>query len=211
MAFHTPHASARYRLPWSWSSFDYRELCRELWAQSGDARFEIAPGSVGVLPPGVIHDYQPHGRAEHLYAHFSPREQAGDTVPILALQDLGPDFSSFVERFEHAVHVFRTRPAHGGQRRPGIDTVDAFLESLARERGAQSIAVVLSGTGQDGTAGAVCVKQAGGVVLVQDPLTAMHDSMPRSVIANSRIEVSYLLSRIFMIESRRWSCERSST
>src|SRR5215216_5669298 len=41
MAFHTPHGSARYRLPWSWSSFDYRELCRELWAQS-DARFEIA-------------------------------------------------------------------------------------------------------------------------------------------------------------------------
>jgi menaquinone-9 beta-reductase len=42
MAFHTPHGSARYRLPWSWSSFDYRELCRALWAQCGDARFEIA-------------------------------------------------------------------------------------------------------------------------------------------------------------------------
>jgi menaquinone-9 beta-reductase len=41
MAFHTPHGSARYRLPWSWSSFDYRELCLELWAQC-DARFEIA-------------------------------------------------------------------------------------------------------------------------------------------------------------------------
>jgi flavin-dependent dehydrogenase len=41
MAFHTPHGSARYRLPWSWSSFDYRTLCRELWAQC-DARFEIA-------------------------------------------------------------------------------------------------------------------------------------------------------------------------
>ena len=41
MAFHTPHGSARYRLPWSWSSFDYRELCRALWEQC-DARFEIA-------------------------------------------------------------------------------------------------------------------------------------------------------------------------
>ena len=41
MAFHTPHGSARYRLPWSWSSFDYRELCRALWDQC-DARFEIA-------------------------------------------------------------------------------------------------------------------------------------------------------------------------
>jgi flavin-dependent dehydrogenase len=41
MGFHTPHGSARYRLPWSWSSFDYRELCRALWEQT-DARFEIA-------------------------------------------------------------------------------------------------------------------------------------------------------------------------
>jgi flavin-dependent dehydrogenase len=41
MAFHTPHGSARFRLPWSWSSFDYRELCHELWEQC-DARFEIA-------------------------------------------------------------------------------------------------------------------------------------------------------------------------
>ena len=41
MAFHTPHGSARFRLPWSWSSFDYRELCAALWEQA-DARFEIA-------------------------------------------------------------------------------------------------------------------------------------------------------------------------
>jgi menaquinone-9 beta-reductase len=41
MAFHTPHGSARFRLPWSWSSFDYRELCHALWEQC-DARFEIA-------------------------------------------------------------------------------------------------------------------------------------------------------------------------
>ncbi len=41
MAFHTPHGSARFRLPWSWSSFDYRELCQALWEQT-DARFEIA-------------------------------------------------------------------------------------------------------------------------------------------------------------------------
>jgi menaquinone-9 beta-reductase len=41
MAFHTPHGSARFRLPWSWSSFDYRDLCTALWEQT-DARFEIA-------------------------------------------------------------------------------------------------------------------------------------------------------------------------
>jgi flavin-dependent dehydrogenase len=41
MTFHTPHGSTRFRLPWSWSSFDYRELCAALWEQA-DARFEIA-------------------------------------------------------------------------------------------------------------------------------------------------------------------------
>jgi flavin-dependent dehydrogenase len=41
MGFHTPHGSARFRLPWSWSSFDYRELCAALWEQA-DARFAIA-------------------------------------------------------------------------------------------------------------------------------------------------------------------------
>ena len=41
MRFHTPHGSSRYRLPWSWSAFDYRELCRLLLGQS-NARFETA-------------------------------------------------------------------------------------------------------------------------------------------------------------------------
>lgn len=34
MRFTTPHGSFRYRLPWSWSSFDYRRLCRLLYEQS---------------------------------------------------------------------------------------------------------------------------------------------------------------------------------
>src|SRR3954451_14431309 len=42
MRFGTPHGTYRYALPWSWSSFDYRELCRELWAQCGEARFATA-------------------------------------------------------------------------------------------------------------------------------------------------------------------------
>jgi len=42
MTFTTPHGSVRYRLPWSWSAFDYRALCRGLWAQCDGARFETA-------------------------------------------------------------------------------------------------------------------------------------------------------------------------
>jgi digeranylgeranylglycerophospholipid reductase len=39
MTFTTPHGTVRYRLPWSWSAFDYRELCALLWAQCGGACF----------------------------------------------------------------------------------------------------------------------------------------------------------------------------
>jgi menaquinone-9 beta-reductase len=42
MTFTTPHGSVRYRLPWSWAAFDYRDLCERLWAQCGAARFQLA-------------------------------------------------------------------------------------------------------------------------------------------------------------------------
>ncbi|MEA2331808.1 MAG: hypothetical protein QOH58_1946 [Thermoleophilaceae bacterium] len=54
MGFHTPHGSVRYRLPWSWASFDYAELCRLLFDQC-DARFEIAAVS-GRRGPTVLTD-----------------------------------------------------------------------------------------------------------------------------------------------------------
>jgi len=41
MRFTTPHGSVRYRLPWSWTAFDYRRLCELLHAQN-DARFATA-------------------------------------------------------------------------------------------------------------------------------------------------------------------------
>jgi digeranylgeranylglycerophospholipid reductase len=41
LLIHTPHGSRRYELPWTFSTFDYRELCELLWSQC-DARFETA-------------------------------------------------------------------------------------------------------------------------------------------------------------------------
>jgi len=41
LLIHTPHGSKRYDLPWTFSTFDYRELCRLLWGGC-DARFETA-------------------------------------------------------------------------------------------------------------------------------------------------------------------------
>jgi menaquinone-9 beta-reductase len=41
LLIHTPHGSKRYQLPWTFSTFDYRELCELLWRDC-DARFETA-------------------------------------------------------------------------------------------------------------------------------------------------------------------------
>jgi flavin-dependent dehydrogenase len=41
LVMHTPHGDARYRLPWTFSTFDYGELCQLLWRDC-DAAFETA-------------------------------------------------------------------------------------------------------------------------------------------------------------------------
>jgi flavin-dependent dehydrogenase len=41
LLMHTPHGDARYELPWTFSTFDYRELCQLLWRDC-NARFETA-------------------------------------------------------------------------------------------------------------------------------------------------------------------------
>jgi menaquinone-9 beta-reductase len=42
LVVHTPWRTARWSLPWSFSTFDYRELCALLWERTGDAEFETA-------------------------------------------------------------------------------------------------------------------------------------------------------------------------
>ena len=60
--------------------------------------------------------------------------------------------------------------------------IDTFFNSLAAEMGDASIAVVLSGTGSDGTKGANAIKAAGGVVMAQDLVSAKFGGMPGSII-----------------------------
>jgi len=61
--------------------------------------------------------------------------------------------------------------------------VDIFLRSLAEDQGERAVAVILSGTGSDGTRGVRAVKEAGGLILVQSEESAKFDGMPRAAIS----------------------------
>lgn len=60
--------------------------------------------------------------------------------------------------------------------------IDMFLKSLADDRQQNSIGVILSGMGSDGTVGLRAIRQAAGACFVQTPASAEFDSMPRSAI-----------------------------
>jgi len=66
--------------------------------------------------------------------------------------------------------------------------IDFFLKSLAKERGYRSAAVILSGTGSDGTSGAKEVNAHGGLVLAQSKDSAEYDGMPGSVIKTGLVD-----------------------
>lgn len=66
--------------------------------------------------------------------------------------------------------------------------IDVFFHSLAEEMHDRSIAVVLSGTGTDGTKGIKSIKEHGGLVIVQDPGTAKFDGMPKSALNTGLVD-----------------------
>jgi two-component system, chemotaxis family, CheB/CheR fusion protein len=82
------------------------------------------------------------------------------------------------------LHLFEP-PERRGLRHP----IDTFFRSLALDQGATAIAIVVSGTGTEGTVGLRDIKEAGGFVLVQDPESAKYNGMPRSAISTGLVDL----------------------
>lgn len=74
--------------------------------------------------------------------------------------------------------------------------IDLFFSSLARDQGEQSIGVVLSGMGSDGTLGLQAIKSQGGLTLAQLPESAQFDSMPKSAIAAGCVDITGLAAEL---------------
>jgi two-component system CheB/CheR fusion protein len=73
---------------------------------------------------------------------------------------------------------------------------DFLLHSLAEEYGGRAVAVILSGTGADGTLGLKAVKENGGLVIAQEPDEAGFDGMPLSAIATGAVDFVLPVAKI---------------
>ena len=77
----------------------------------------------------------------------------------------------------------------------GERRADHFV-ARAESCGERAVCVILSGTATDGSIGAKAIKEAGGLVIAQDPKEAEYDGMPRSAIASGAVDLVLPLARI---------------
>jgi two-component system CheB/CheR fusion protein len=74
--------------------------------------------------------------------------------------------------------------------------VDIFFRTLAQSHGPNSVGVVLSGTGADGSMGLKRIKEMGGTTIVQSPAEAEYGEMPRNSIATELVDTILPVAQI---------------
>jgi two-component system, chemotaxis family, CheB/CheR fusion protein len=151
---------------------------------------------------------------ERLFAHLP----VDTGMSFVILQHLSPDFRSLMDELlarrtampvrlaEHATllerdsvyllppmkeMIVRDRRLLLSDRDPrhGLALpIDHFFRSLAHDAGDRAVAIVLSGSGSDGSRGIQDVRRAGGIVFCESPETAKFGGMPLSAIATGAVD-----------------------
>ena len=74
--------------------------------------------------------------------------------------------------------------------------INILFQSLASAKGAHSVAIVLSGSGSDGSVGIGSIKESGGLVIVQKPNEAQYASMPQNCIESGLVDLVLNVAQI---------------
>ena len=86
-----------------------------------------------------------------------------------------------------------TKGAHENRSRPAIDPL---FRSAAVAFGNKTIAILLTGYLDDGTAGMKVVKRCGGICIIQDPTEAQYPDMPQNALNQVKIDYSLPLAEM---------------
>ena len=74
--------------------------------------------------------------------------------------------------------------------------IDHLFRSLARELGPRAAGIVLSGAGSDGSAGLRAIKAAGGLAIVQTPVSSSQSGMPQSAVDTGVVDLVIEIERM---------------
>ena len=156
----------------------------------------------GGLAPGfrlpiIVVLHLPDERRSQLAEVFDRRLQ----MPVVEARDkemiqpgtlyfAGPGYHLSVEH-DRSLSLSQEDRVHHS--RPAIDFL---FESAADAYGPNLLAILLTGANQDGGRGLAQVKQLGGITVVQDPLEARVDVMPKAALALHTPDYILTLSRI---------------
>jgi two-component system chemotaxis response regulator CheB len=113
-----------------------------------------------------------------------------------------------VRRMEHGnVAILVDAPRVNGHR----PSVDVLFQSVAQEFKNNSLAILMTGMGDDGAAGMGAVHSAGGITIAQSPETCVVDSMPRAAIDRGFTDRVVSLSNLAGVMQSKCLPEYSAT
>ncbi|MEP0548183.1 MAG: chemotaxis protein CheB [Rhodothermales bacterium] len=165
-------------------------------------------GGLAALKTFLHHIPEGSGLAFVVVVHLSPEHeshladllQPHSSMPIQQVNDtvaLRPDHVYVIPPNRNLNTIdthLRLSPLE--ERRRERAPIDHFFRTLAATHDGHAVAVVLTGTGSDGTLGIKEIKEKGGLTVVQDPNEAEYDGMPQSAIATGLVDLVLPLAEI---------------
>ncbi|MEO8572786.1 MAG: chemotaxis protein CheB [Pyrinomonadaceae bacterium] len=149
--------------------------------------FSAMPSDSGMAFVVILHLSQEHksSLAEIIQRETQmPVEQVTETVKV------EPNKVYVIPPAKHLEMTDGVITPRDPVRRKGVRVpIDRFFRTLADAYGTKAVSIILSGTGTDGTLGMKHIKGRDGFAIVQDPLDAEYDGMPRSAIETKIVDV----------------------